>query len=412
MDFSPEQDRALREVNDWLRNGDKQVFHLFGFAGTGKTTLAKHLAEGVDGDVIFAAFTGKAAHVLRQKGCENAQTIHSLIYHSRDKSRVRLQELELELEQLIDQLNESGLKDEFIEEHPKVRRLRADIKTEADNSEQPMFILNTESAAREADLIVIDECSMVDAQMGQDLLSFGTPVLVLGDPAQLPPVGGAGYFTENVTPNIMLTEIHRQAQESPIIRMATDTRNQIPLTVGEWGEGCHVFPTGTKLDTDTMLSFDQILVGKNRTRKLTNAKLRQLKGIQDPYPVIGDRLVCLRNNSELGLLNGAIFEVSDVEGVMDSKVFMSIHPEDSLASIEVNAHEHHFLGTEELLNWYEKREAQEFAFGYALTCHKAQGSQWRNVCVFDESYCFRKDKWRWLYTALTRAADAVTVVRM
>lgn len=412
MDFNPEQDRALREVNKWLRNRDRQVFHLFGFAGTGKTTLAKHLAEGVDGHVIFAAFTGKAAHVLRQKGCENAQTIHSLIYHSRDKSRVRLEQLELELEKLIEQLDQSGLKDEFIEDHPKVRRLRADIKIESDNSEQPLFILNTESEAREADLIIIDECSMVDAKMGQDLLSFGTPVLVLGDPAQLPPVGGAGYFTENVTPNIMLTEIHRQAQESPIIRMATDTRNQIPLTVGEWGEGCRVFPTGTKLDTDTMLSFDQILVGKNRTRKLTNAKLRQLKGIQDPYPVIGDRLVCLSNNSELGLLNGAIFEVSDVEGVMDAKVFMSIHPEDSLASIEVSAHEHHFLGTEELLNWYEKREAQEFAFGYALTCHKAQGSQWRNVCVFDESYCFRKDKWRWLYTAITRAADAVTVVRM
>jgi exodeoxyribonuclease-5 len=289
MDWSPEQNRALVEVNAWLNHGDQQVFHLFGFAGTGKTTLAKHLAEGVDGDVIFAAFTGKAAHVLRQKGCEGAQTIHSLIYHSRDKSRARLQEMELELEKLVEELNASGLKDEFIEEHPKVRRLKADIKTEADNSEQPMFILNTESEARNADLIVIDECSMVDAQMGQDLLSFGTPVLVLGDPAQLPPVGGAGYFTENVTPNIMLTEIHRQAQESPIIRMATDTRNHIPLTVGEWGEGCYVHPTGTKLDADTMLSYDQILVGKNKTRKLTNAKLRQLKGITDPYPVPGDR---------------------------------------------------------------------------------------------------------------------------
>lgn len=412
MHWSPEQSRALTEVSRWLNYGDQQVFHLFGFAGTGKTTLARHLAEGVDGDVIFAAFTGKAAHVLKQKGCENAQTIHSLIYHSQDKSRVRLKSLENQLEELIKELDQSGLKDEYIENHPQVRRLKSDIKIETENAEQPLFILNMESEARNAALIVIDECSMVDAKMGEDLLSFGTPVLVLGDPAQLPPVGGAGYFTENVTPNIMLTEIHRQAQESPIIRMATDTRNQVPLTVGEWGEGCIVHPQGTKLDTDTMLSFDQILVGKNKTRKLTNAKLRQLKGITDPYPVLGDKLVCLRNNSDLGLLNGAIFEVSDVVGVMDNKVFMAVHPEDNLVSVEVSAHEHHFLGTEELLQWYEKKEAQEFAFGYALTCHKAQGSQWKNVCVFDESYCFRKDKWRWLYTAITRAADAVTVVRM
>lgn len=412
MQFAPEQERALTKVNNWLRNGDQQVFHLFGYAGTGKTTLARHLAEGVAGEVIFAAFTGKAAHVLRSKGCKDAQTIHSLIYHSRDKSRARLQDMEEQLKLLIEELQAAGLKDNYIDDHPRVRRLRADIKQEADNAEQPMFVLNHESPAKDAALIIIDECSMVDERMGQDLMSFGTPILVLGDPAQLPPVGGAGYFTENVTPDIMLTEIHRQAEESPIIRMATLVRNEESLLVGDYGEGCHVFPKGTKLDVDTMLAFDQVLVGKNKTRKLTNSKLRQLKGITDPYPVIGDRIVCLRNNSELGLLNGAIFEVSDVTGVMDAKVHMAIHPEDSIASIEVAAHEHHFLGTEENLGWYEKKEAQEFAFGYALTCHKSQGSQWRNVCVFDESYCFRKDRWRWLYTAITRAADQVTVVRM
>jgi len=412
MDFSNQQDDALRKVNKWLQSGDQQVFHFFGYAGTGKTTLAKHIAEGIGGEVIFAAYTGKAAHVLRSKGCENACTIHSLIYHSRDKSRVKLVELEHELETLIKELEQANMKADYIEQHPKVRRLQADIKTESDNSEQPFFVLNTDSIIKDAALVIIDECSMVDGQMGSDLLSFGTPVLVLGDPAQLPPVGGAGFFTENVTPDVMLTDIHRQAGESPIIRMATETRNQIALTVGDYGDNCVVHPEGTKLDTETMLSFDQILVGKNVTRRLTNSKLRKLKGIDDKYPVIGDRLVCLRNNSELGLLNGAIFEVSDVTGVMDQKVFMSMHPEDSLASIEISAHEHHFLGTEEHLGWYEKREAQEFAYGYGLTCHKAQGSQWRSVCVFDESYCFRKDKWRWLYTAITRAADNVTVVRM
>lgn len=412
MKFSPAQDAAMKKVRQWYDHSDQQVFHFFGYAGTGKTTLAKHIAEGIDGNVIFAAYTGKAAHVLRQKGCENAQTIHSLIYHSRDKSRNHLIRLEDELRTLIEQLTESGLKAEFIDEHPKVRGLRKDIKQEADNSEQPMFILNMESDAKDASLIVIDECSMVDGTMGPHLLSFGTPVLVLGDPAQLPPVGGAGYFTENITPDVMLDEIHRQAEESPIIRMATMVRNQIALEVGDFGDGCEVLAKGTQIGADRTLAFDQILVGKNITRKLTNGKIRLLKGIEDPFPVVGDRLVCLKNNSELGLLNGAIFEVSATEGVLDRKVFMSIHPEDSLASIDVSSHEHYFLGKEDELGWFEKKEADAFAYGYGLTCHKAQGSQWANVCVLDESYCFRKDKWRWLYTAITRAADHVTVIKM
>jgi exodeoxyribonuclease-5 len=412
MNFSDQQNDALRKVNNWILDGTNQVFHFFGYAGTGKTTLAKHLAEGIDGEVIFAAFTGKAAHVLRSKGCENACTIHSLIYHSRDKSRVKLVSLELDLEILIKELSAANISAESIDDHPKVRRLRSDIKTESDNSDQPFFVLNTDSIIRDVKLVIIDECSMVDERMGRDLLSFGIPILVLGDPAQLPPVGGAGFFTEGVKPDVMLTDIHRQAGESPIIRMATLTRNQEELAVGDYGDNCFVHPLGTKMEADDMLSFDQILVGKNTTRRLTNNKLRKLKGIEDPYPVIGDRLVCLRNNSELGLLNGAIFEVSEVTGVIDQKVFMAMHPEDSLASIEISAHEHHFIGTEKDLAWFEKREAQEFAFGYGLTCHKAQGSQWRSVCVFDESFCFRKDKWRWLYTAITRAADNVNVIRM
>jgi exodeoxyribonuclease-5 len=410
MQFSPEQDAALMKTNEWIRNGDKQVFHFFGYAGTGKTTLARHLAEDIDGDVLFAAYTGKAAHVLKKKGCDNASTIHSLIYHSRDKSRARLKALEAELEQLLKELIDARV--EHHDQHPKVRELRKEIKHEIDNAEQPMFIRNDDSIVKDVEMVVIDECSMVDSRMGEDLLSFGTPVLVLGDPAQLPPVGGAGYFTEGVTPDVMLTEIHRQAQESPILRMATKVRNKEALELGDYGQNCRVLPEGHKLDPEEVLAFDQVLVGKNVTRRGSNKKLRHLKGHHDPYPVIGDRLVCLRNNSELGLLNGALFHVADVTGVMDRKVFMSITPEDSILSLEVGAHEHYFLGKEDELKWFEKREAQEFDYGYALTVHKSQGSQWDSVGLFDESYCFKANRWRWLYTGITRAADSVTVVRM
>ncbi|MEO8669294.1 MAG: AAA family ATPase, partial [Bauldia sp.] len=169
MLWSPKQDDALRAVSSWLKSGGTQVFRLFGYAGTGKTTLARHIAEDAGGDVCFAAFTGKAAHVMRRKGCTGAGTIHSLIYRMRGE-------------------DEDG----------------------------PTFVLNDDSAAGKAALIVIDECSMVDADIGRDLLSFGAPVLVLGDPAQLPPIAGGGFFTES-EPDSMLTEVHRQAADDPII---------------------------------------------------------------------------------------------------------------------------------------------------------------------------------------------------
>src|SRR4249920_494974 len=87
--FSPHQDAALQAVADWLKakpghGSTPQIFRLFGYAGTGKTTLAKHIAEAVDGKVLFAAFTGKAALVMRSKGCPSASTIHSLIYRARE----------------------------------------------------------------------------------------------------------------------------------------------------------------------------------------------------------------------------------------------------------------------------------------------------------------------------------------
>src|ERR1700750_409706 len=122
--FTPHQDEALRAVAAWLKDrpgsrGTPQVFRLFGYGGTGKTTLARHLAEGVDGDVVFGAFTGKAALVMRRKGSSDASTIHSMIYRPR-----------------------------------------------SNDEETPRFDLWDDSPASTAKLIIIDECSMVDAELG------------------------------------------------------------------------------------------------------------------------------------------------------------------------------------------------------------------------------------------------------
>ena len=92
MQFAPQQDEALKAVSAWLKEGRSPVFRLFGYAGTGKTTLARHFAEHVDGEVLFAAFTGKAAQVLRSRGATNAKTIHSLIYRPRGEEEVEDEE--------------------------------------------------------------------------------------------------------------------------------------------------------------------------------------------------------------------------------------------------------------------------------------------------------------------------------
>lgn len=421
MKWSPQQDAALVAVDKWLKDPNAaQVFRIFGFAGTGKTTLAKHFADGIEGLVLYGAFTGKAAHVLRKMGCVTASTIHAMIYHSREKGRLALKDMEQQLAQLRMELrSELPLEDREdpeilqakIEEHRRVAEIQSMIRAERKSLSQPVFALNPDSDVRRAKLVVIDECSMVDNMMGADLLSFGTKVLVLGDPAQLPPIAGAGFFTEGVEPDVMLTEIHRQAADSPIIAMATQIRQEKSLDLGRFGESMVV--NGSDIDETFALAADQILVGRNKTRHASNRRMRELLGHKEVLPIYKDKLVCLRNNHDKGLLNGAIWHVDGTGVITDDRVFMSLHADDDTDdTLDVEAHTQYFLGRGDDLPWWERKEAEEFDYGYALTVHKAQGSQWPHVLLFDESWCFRKDKWRWLYTGLTRAADKVILVKM
>jgi ATP-dependent exoDNAse (exonuclease V) alpha subunit len=363
VEWSPQQDAALSAVSAWLKDkSGPQVFRLFGWAGTGKSTLARHLAAGVK-QVKYAAFTGKAALVMRKRGCRGASTIHSLIYA------------------LV-----------------------------SDKEGEPQFRLDPESAAIDADLIVIDEVSMVDEALGRDLLSFGTKVLVLGDPFQLPPVQGAGFFT-SAEPDVMLTEIHRQAQDNPIIRMSIGIRNGKGLERGQYGASQVI--GREQVEQSEVLAADQVLVGRNKTRLNYNDRIRSLRNLPFQEPVEGDRLVCLRNNPVKKLLNGQIWTVGEVRRKNAGKFAMTLaSEEDAGRSMEakVLTHRAFFAGEEDTLSWPERRQFDEFTFGYCLTVHKAQGSQWDHVYLFNESGVFREDARRWLYTGLTRAAERITVV--
>ncbi|TDR90343.1 ATP-dependent DNA helicase [Enterovirga rhinocerotis] len=363
MTWSPQQEAAVKEVRRWLKDESSQVFRLFGYAGTGKTTLAKDLAEGVKGKVLFGAFTGKAALMLHRKGCRNASTIHSMIYS-------------------ID---------------------------EAAQGWEPKFRLNPASTVKDAKLVVIDEVSMVDEALAADLLSFGTKVLVLGDPAQLPPVKGTGYFTA-ADPDVMLTEVHRQARDNPIIAMSMRIREGGRLDLGDYGESRVI--RREDIDAQRILAADQVLVGMNKTRRAYNDRIRSLRGMDPSGPQVGDKLVCLRNEREKKLLNGGIWRVESM-GRPGELVEMLVTSEDhvEVEPTEIRVLPEFFDGREDRLTWEQRRGTQEFTYGYALTCHKAQGSQWDDVVVFDESSFCREDAWRWKYTAVTRAAQRVTVVQ-
>ncbi len=362
-EWSREQTEAIDKVGRWLKAGEPQVFRLFGYAGVGKTTLARHVAEGAHGETLFAAFTGKAAMVMRANGCAGATTIHALIYRASEG---------------------------------------------ADGA--PTFTLNEDGPASRAGLIVIDECSMVDAELARDLLSFGKPILVLGDPFQLPPVKGGGYFTESA-PDVMLTAIHRQAADNPIIRLSQVVRSGGELPEGQYGD-TRIVRRGA-IDAAQVLAADQVLVGVNRTRRAYNQRMRALNGFAEPLPVAGDRLVCLRNDRTKGLINGGLWRVEALGGLEKDFVKMTVRAEDEGAAkaVKVAVLKHFFEGTDGELAWPLRRQSDEFDYGYALTVHKAQGSQWDDVMLFDESFAFREHRARWLYTGLTRAAKRLTLVR-
>lgn len=364
MNWTEQQSAALKSVESWYKsNPRKQVFRVFGYAGVGKTSLAKHFAESINGLVLYAAYTGKAALMMRNNGCKNATTIHSLIY-----------------------------------------------KAEDDDAGGVNFYLNSLSPLKKASLLIIDECSMIDSALAEDVLSFGVPVLVLGDPAQLPPVAGAGYFT-NVEPDVMLTEIHRQAKDNPIIYLATAVREGGTIKVGNYGDSSVLNEINS---TNEFLDYDQVIVGRNNTRSGINQLIRGMIGFSTALPVVGDRLICLKNEKKIGILNGEMFKVKSIElnkskySFYNKYQLVDIDTEDKIITAKVH---NSFFDGSDIPDWRYRKGTQEFDYGYAITAHKSQGSQWNNVLIIDESWCFREDSKRWLYTAITRAQNKILIYK-
>ncbi|WP_299671725.1 AAA family ATPase [uncultured Roseobacter sp.] len=370
--LSKMQAEARDFAQRWFKAGQDQVFRIWGYAGTGKSTSAQAIVSATEAAPCYGAYTGKAAAVMRKHGCEGAATLHSLIYEPRQRP-------------------DGGFD----------------------------FEVNKDGPLSECDLIVVDEVSMVDRDIGEDLLSFKKPLLVLGDPEQLPPPNDkGGYFTQ-ADPDVFLTEIHRQAEGDPIVRLATEARLGRSLPMGWMGKSRVVRRsdmTGVEM-MNNMVDHDQVISGKRDTRAAMNSNMRRKLGFQGLYPLTGERLVCRRNNRDLGIYNGGSFTVmSDAKEVLDEEKgetflhFLVRSEDEPDLLLEVKVHPCHFPGGGDKPHWKTLRGSEEFEYGYALTCHLSQGSQWPSVLIKDESHVFGQDAKRWLYTAITRASEQVTVV--
>lgn len=385
--LTPMQGQAVNAIKQWYRHSDKKIFHLAGYAGTGKSTLVDYVIQELNipiHRVAFACYTGKASLVLtrKAKGKFQAQTNHRLIY-------------------------------------------KLDKNTEGN----PTFIRKSRDELSGIDLIVNDEWSMVDGKTFEDLKYFGIKMLLIGDQGQLPPVSKANneeleYIRSH--PDFSLTEIHRQAEGNPIIYLSMLARTKQPIPYGLYGDGGEVLVINPfqwqSVKEECYTTADQIICGYNRTRQGLNQDIRKYLGFHDVFPQVNDKLICTRNNwgksiRDISLVNGMTGFVKNIKyhvakslDVRRDAMEIQFRP-DFTDECFHNLYlvKDHFTGKEYKLLPHEHSTYCEFDYGYAITGHKSQGSQWDKVVVINE-VLRAEEHHRWLYTTITRSSEKLVLV--
>lgn len=365
-----------------------------GYAGSGKSTLIKFIIAALgltNNEVCYVAYTGKAAQVLRQKGCPNAITAHKLLYKAKPMPNGTY----------------------IFEEKPI---LDEDYK-----------------------LLVVDEISMLPMEMWLALLKHRIPVIACGDPFQLPPVDQDADNHVLDDPHIFLDEIMRQAQDSEIIRLSMHIREGQPLNTFKASENQVIICKPQDVVSGMYEWADQILCATNERRHSVNTIMRDLKGF-GPEPEVGDKIISLRNqweffsnsNEPAPLTNGTIgYITKSLKKNLYIPQWISASPipvlytgmedenEDLFEAIPIDytsltTGQKFLTGQQEFKMRKNSRCPNppfEFAYAYGITVHKSQGSEWKKVLVFEERFPFDKTEHaRWLYTAVTRASEKLVVV--
>jgi len=367
--------KAYKDIKKWFEKTTDQCFRLGGLAGTGKTTLIKNIHEHLKlnrEDIAYAAYTGKAADVMRKKGLIGASTIHGLMYAP-----------------IID---EDGMLTGFD---------RVGIN-------------------REIKLVVIDEASMVNLEIHEDLLAEDVRILYVGDYGQLPPVKSEFNLMKKDDLDYALTKIHRQAKDSGILQLAMQARMGHNIKPGTYGKNKDAY-VANSINVDSIMKADQILCGKNDTRHMLNRVYREQLGYDDTFSEglnAGEKIIINCNNKKFSIYNGQQFIVLKRFGSKANPKMIVMEPHDYY-NTDVKLNQAIKKYPSKLTRVFPFRFGNEFTdkshaqidYGYCVTVHKAQGSEWEKVIVFDENYIFRENAKRWLYTAVTRASEKLIVVK-
>ena len=386
LKLSDDQQSAYDDISDWYVYHQNSVpfLTLGGYAGTGKTTLMSYLYDKFNQSTIaYCAYTGKAASVLRKKLNElnedietncSVSTIHSLIYKPK------------------------------LDEHGQVTAW-------------------TKKPNIDADLVVIDEASMIGQGVHEDLLSYGVPLLYVGDHGQLPPINESFNLMQD--PMLRLETPHRFSENSPLIKLSMLARLEGKIPFGEFSDRVKkvsktdISKTGGPIEKfvkskDMLNGASIIICGFNKTRVQLNAKIRDYNEFTDHTPMIGDRVICLKNNkrSNVPLYNGAHGTIRHIVKNSRFEFANSVVEMDGVNEDMFRGKMLYDAFAKEKFNSYETAPGREvFDYGYAITAHKSQGSEFEKVMVIEEGKFVWRDNWnKWLYTAVTRSQGELLIV--
>lgn len=394
MKLTKKQQEAVDTVIDRFQNNIKHTI-ISGYAGTGKTTCIKNIIEaliqqcGIERSrICVAAYTGKAAQVLINKGYKNVVTLHKLLYDS--------------------------------------------VLTREGN------YMNKLKKSIDYSVVIVDEISMVNEKMLKQLIDKAAYIIGIGDPFQLPPVAGQGdALLQN--PHVFLDEITRQAAESPIIQLSMKIRNKEPIPYTKNDE-VQILPK-SELTEGMLLWADQIICATNKVRNNVNDKMRKLLGKKGDLDE-GEKVICLSNywdktssnQSDYALTNGVIGTMTNVYdsfikipyqfgGQRCYTVNGNFTAETGQRFGNVSIDRETMVGHDYSLDGrtvyklkshkkYKWMPPLEFTYGYCVTGHKAQGSEWDKVLILEERFPFDKEEHaRWLYTAVTRAKKKLVLIK-
>lgn len=393
IELNDEQKYVVQNVSDWYSKIDQRVLKLGGFAGTGKTTVIAEIRKRLPNHhrVSFCAFTGKATSVLRSKitleKFDTCSTIHSLMYKP-----------------IIDKKTKKIIGWER----------RSDLDT---------------------DLIIVDEASMINGEIYKDMIHYGVPIFFIGDHGQLPPIG-VDNFNLMKAPDLRLETIQRQSENHPIIKLSIMARRNGNIPLGYYANQVVKVPSKHPLVSEFIKNSKNfqdtiIICGFNSTRIHLNKQIRKFLNRDEDCPQVGDRVVCLKNNHQSQ--NGPIF--NGVLGTIENIAKAATHFE---TEISIDNEDYSYFGPITFSTFNNKepkfdepnikrmkidannarailmveQKLDYFDYGYVLSCHKSQGSEWRRVMVIEQQCQYwAGENWnRWLYTAITRSTEQLIIV--